>query len=112
MPRFFYAHAQRAAALGQMGQLDAARKAVQETLALRPDFAATARHEYAKWFEPEQVEHLLEGLRKAGFQIDAVSPARASSAISAPRSESGGTRADEGFWLACCRSSTQATMKI
>jgi TolB-like protein len=69
MPGFFYAHAARAAALGQLGHREAARKAVQDLLALRPDFAATARHEYAKWFEPEQVEHLVDGLRKAGLEI-------------------------------------------
>ena len=69
MPGFFYAHAARAAALGQLGQHEAARKAVGDLLALRPDFAATVRQEYAKWYEPEQVEHLVDGLRKAGLEI-------------------------------------------
>jgi len=69
MPGFFYAQAARAEALGQLGQLEAARKAVQDLLALRPDFAANARQDYAKWFEPEQVEQLLDGLRKAGLEI-------------------------------------------
>ena len=69
MPGFFYAHASRAAALGQLGQQEAARKAVEDLLALRPDFAETARQEYAKWFEPEQVEHIVDGLRKAGLAV-------------------------------------------
>jgi TolB-like protein len=69
MPGFFYAYAARAAALGQLGQREAGRKAVQELLALRPDFAAVARQEYAKWYEPEQIEHLVDGLRKAGLEI-------------------------------------------
>ena len=69
MPGFFYAHAARAAALGQLGQREAGRKAVQELLALRADFATTARQEYAKWFEPEQIEHFMDGLRKAGLEI-------------------------------------------
>jgi len=71
MPGFFYAQAALAEALGQLGHREAARKAVQDLLALRPDFATTARHEYSKWFEPEQVEHLVDGLRKAGLEIPA-----------------------------------------
>ena len=69
MPGFFYAHAARAAALGQLGQREAARKAVRDLLALRPDFGAAARQEYAKWYDSEQVEHLIDGLRKAGLEI-------------------------------------------
>jgi hypothetical protein len=42
---------------------------VQDLLALRPDFAVAARQEYSKWYEPEQIEHLLDGLRKAGLKI-------------------------------------------
>ncbi|HLM82233.1 MAG TPA: protein kinase [Terriglobales bacterium] len=69
MPGFFYSHASRAAALGQLGQHEAAQKAVQDLVALRPDFAAAARQEYAKWYASEQVEHLIDGLRKAGLDI-------------------------------------------
>ena len=66
---FFYAHAAMAAALGQLGQHEAAQKAVRDLLALRPDFAATVRPEYGKWYSPEEVEHLIDGLRKAGLEI-------------------------------------------
>jgi TolB-like protein/Tfp pilus assembly protein PilF len=77
MPGFFYAHACRAAALGQLGQREAAQKAVRDTLALRSDFGSTARHEFSKWWRPEQVEHLLDGLRKAGLEVaDAPEPPR------------------------------------
>jgi TolB-like protein/cytochrome c-type biogenesis protein CcmH/NrfG len=69
MPGFFYAQAALAAALGQLGQREAAHKAVQDLIALRPDFAATARREYAKWYEPEDIDHLVAGLRKAGLDI-------------------------------------------
>jgi superfamily II helicase len=69
MPGFFYAQAALAAALGQLGQREASRKAAQEVLALRPDFAAVARREYAKWYDPEDIEHLVDGLRKAGLEI-------------------------------------------
>jgi serine/threonine protein kinase/tetratricopeptide (TPR) repeat protein len=69
MPGFFYAQAALAAALGQLGQREAAQKAALEVLALRPDFAVVARREYAKWFEPKDVEHFVDGLRKAGLDI-------------------------------------------
>jgi tetratricopeptide (TPR) repeat protein len=69
MPGFFYAQAALAAALGQLGQRETSRKAAQEVLALRPDFAAVARREYAKWYDPEDIEHLVDGLRKAGLEI-------------------------------------------
>jgi hypothetical protein len=42
---------------------------VEELLALRPDFGAVAREEYAKWYSPELIEQIIEGLRKAGLEI-------------------------------------------
>ena len=69
MPGFFYVQAALAAALGQLGQREAAHKAAKELLALRPDFAAVARRLYAKWYEPQDIEHLVDGLRKAGLEI-------------------------------------------
>jgi TolB-like protein/Tfp pilus assembly protein PilF len=103
MPNYFYAYAARAAALGQLGQREAAEKELRELLALRPDFATAARREYAKWYDSEWVEHMLEGLRKAGLEVPpekgsaapALDPARSSA-----RKASGAVRADEGFWVA------------
>jgi tetratricopeptide (TPR) repeat protein len=69
MPNYFHVPALRAATLGQLGRREEARKAVQDLLALRPDFAAAARQEYAKWYNPELIEQLVEGLRKAGLEI-------------------------------------------
>jgi TolB-like protein/Tfp pilus assembly protein PilF len=69
MPGFFHAHALRAAALGQLGQREAAQQAVQELLAVRPDFAATVRRDYGKWWDAKTVDHLVEGLRQAGLEI-------------------------------------------
>ena len=65
---YFHVHAARVAAYGQLGQREEAQNSLQDLLALRPDFAAAAREEYAKWWNPEQVEHLIEGLRKAGLE--------------------------------------------
>ena len=69
MPNYFHIPAIRAAALGQLGRRDEAQKAVQDVLALRPNFAAVVRQEYAKWFDREQVEPIIDGLRKAGLEI-------------------------------------------
>lgn len=69
MPNYFHVPAIRAAALGQLGRQDEAQKALQDVLALRPDFAAVVRQEYAKWYDNEHIEPILEGLRKAGLEI-------------------------------------------
>jgi tetratricopeptide (TPR) repeat protein len=69
MPNYFHTHAMRSAALGQLGRREEARKALQDLLALRPDFAAAARQEYAKWYDSELIEQLIDGLRKAGLEI-------------------------------------------
>ncbi len=69
MPNYFHVPAIQAAALGQLGRREEAQKALRDVLALRPDFAATVRQEYAKWFDSEQIEPVIEGLRKAGLEI-------------------------------------------
>ncbi len=102
LPHFFYTHVATASAYGQLAEPDAAGKALRELLTLRPDFAATAREELLKWYDPALVEHLLEGLRKAGLAI-ASQPESGTVSIAAdasPSSSSGATRAAEGFWVA------------
>jgi TolB-like protein/tetratricopeptide (TPR) repeat protein len=69
MPGFWRTHFAFATAYGQLGELEAARNAVRELLALRPDFAVVAREELGKWWDPELVRHLIDGLRKAGLEI-------------------------------------------
>ncbi|MFZ0795964.1 MAG: protein kinase [Candidatus Korobacteraceae bacterium] len=109
MPSYFHTHALRAAALGQMGRQEDARKALEDLLALRPDFAAVARQEYAKWYAPELIEQLIEGLRKAGLEIpeagaiaDQKSSTHSSSSMlrTGAVPASGAGRAEEGFWVA------------
>ena len=70
-----------AAAYGQLGEHEAARNAVHELVALKPDFAATAREELGKWWDAELVEHLVDGLRKAGLEI----PGQLESSLPSPR---------------------------
>ncbi len=43
------------------------QRACETVLALKPDFPQVAREEFAKWYPPELVERLIEGLRKAGL---------------------------------------------
>ena len=69
MPNYFHVPAMQAAALGQLGRHEEARKAIQDLLTLRPDFANVAKQEYSKWYDEEQVEQVLDGLRKAGLEI-------------------------------------------
>jgi TolB-like protein len=104
MPGFFHAHALRAAALGQLGQREAAQQAVQELLAVRPDFATTVSRDYGKWWDAKTVDHLVEGLRKAGLEI-ADDPAKPGPETSVTGTiGSGAKRAalkeEAGFWIA------------
>ena len=69
MPGFWRTHLAVATAYGQLGEQEAARQAVQELLAIRPDFATAAREELGKWWDPELRERLIDGLRKAGLEI-------------------------------------------
>jgi TolB-like protein/Tfp pilus assembly protein PilF len=97
LPDFFVTHEVLAAAYGQLGERDAAAKALKELLRLRPDYAETGREKLEKWLGPEQVEHWMAGLRKAGLEIpdDPGKPGPSPAALT-----SGPTRADEGFWVA------------
>jgi adenylate cyclase len=54
---------------GQLSELEAADKLRQTVLAAKPDFLLTLHSEFAKWYQPELVEQLMDGLRKAGLEI-------------------------------------------
>ena len=69
MPGFWRTQFALAAVYGQLGEQVAARNAVQELLTIRPDFAVAGRDELKKWWDAELIEHLIEGLRKAGLEI-------------------------------------------
>ncbi len=82
LPGYFATHMALAAAYGQLGELDAASKAVRELLTLLPSFAAIARPVLAVWLDPELVDHYVDGLRKAGLETDTV---RAESNVAIPK---------------------------
>ncbi len=69
MPGYWQTHVSLATAYGQLGEREAASNAVRDLLAVRPDFAATARGVLGNRWDPELVEHLIDGLRKAGLDI-------------------------------------------
>jgi tetratricopeptide (TPR) repeat protein len=59
-----------AAIYGQLGREEEARAAAESLLQLFPDYGAHAREELGKWFfEADVLEHVLDGLRKAGLAI-------------------------------------------
>jgi len=70
LPGYFYAHLTRAESYGQLGLHEPAQKALNEMLALRPDMARAAREELAKWWDSDLVEHIVDGLRRAGLKIE------------------------------------------
>ena len=69
LPGHWFMHAAMCAAYGQLGERAAASKALQDLLEIRPDFAATVRMNIEKWWEPDFVDHLMDGWRKAGLEI-------------------------------------------
>ncbi len=54
---------------GQLGDREVAEQSLRKVLSLEPAIAATVREEFVKWYLPELVEQLMEGLRKAGLEI-------------------------------------------
>jgi len=69
LPNHWGAHMGLAAVHGQLAEPDAAAKALRDLLRLRPNIATTVRKDLMKWWEPKYVEHLMDGLRKAGLEI-------------------------------------------
>ena len=69
LPEFFATHEALTIAYGQLGEREAASKALRELLRLQPDYARTVRDELGKWFDHDLVEHQIDGLRKAGLEI-------------------------------------------
>jgi TolB-like protein/predicted Ser/Thr protein kinase len=97
MPGQFFSQSLFAALYGQLGERTAAEDSVREVLALKPDFPQVARDEYAKWYPPELVEQLIDGLRKAG--LETAGPG-VSTQPQQRRPGSGATHADQSFWIA------------
>lgn len=67
IPGYFWTFVMSAAAHGQLGNREAAARALSDLLVIRPDFNEAVSEDLSKWFQPALVEHLLDGLRKAGL---------------------------------------------
>ena len=53
----------------QLGRMEEARKALRDMLSLKPNYAEVARELHGRWIQPDLVEQLMDGLRKAGLEI-------------------------------------------
>ena len=69
LPRNILTYTMFAAVYGQLGERAEAAKASRELLELRPDFVQAGRKELEKWFLPNFVEEIFDGLRKAGLEL-------------------------------------------
>ena len=66
LPHFYWMHLLQAAALGQLGDPKAAA-ALARVFERKPDFSAV--DELQRWnAAPDDLAHLLDGLRKAGLK--------------------------------------------
>jgi TolB-like protein/Flp pilus assembly protein TadD len=90
LPGHWASHATIAAAYGQLGQREAAAKALRDLVKLRPEASSTVRKDMGKWWTAQDVEHFIDGLRKAGLQIAGEEVVYLS----------GERRSEEGFWVA------------
>jgi tetratricopeptide (TPR) repeat protein len=69
MPNFWRRSVIIAAAYGQLGETNEAHKATLDLLTVRPDAADFVPRFFKRWFQPDLMEHLTEGLRRAGMSI-------------------------------------------
>jgi TolB-like protein/tetratricopeptide (TPR) repeat protein len=69
MPNLWISQFLLAAIYGQLGDKEEAQKAVKKLRKLKPTFAHKVREEFEKRYEQEFLDHLIEGLRKAGMEI-------------------------------------------
>ena len=106
MPGLWSAQLALTVIYSHLGDMDQARAALRDLLAVRPGFDRIAREELLKWWLPDMVELMLRDLRKAGLEgpdKDGAIPSPASGSAritAAPRTASGETRTAEGFWVA------------
>jgi len=67
LPNLQWPHLLLAAAYAQSGQLEEARKEAAEVLRINPGFTIEGWKRLAVYREPKDVEHHIDGLRKAGL---------------------------------------------
>jgi adenylate cyclase len=67
-PDFSMIYRWPAAALGQLGRAGEAKEILEKAISLAPAAFDMYVHKRVPWFRPEDHAHLIEGLRKAGWQ--------------------------------------------
>ena len=67
-PEFPLPYRWLAAALGQLGRTEEASAALEKAMTIAPESFDMFVHGRVPWFRPEDHAHMLEGLRKAGWQ--------------------------------------------
>ena len=71
IPGFFMGPLLRCACYSQLGQMELANKNKEELIKLRPDFQARGRFLIGNYIKEDSlVGHVIEGLRKAGLNVD------------------------------------------
>jgi hypothetical protein len=68
-PYLFWLQIVLAAAHGQLGEQQAAAAAVRALTTQVPNFSANPRAILHTWLQADLVEHLIQGLQKAGMSI-------------------------------------------
>jgi adenylate cyclase len=56
------------AALGESGRIEEAKEALQESAPIAPGAFDLLVRSRAPWYRPQDLDHLIEGLRKAGWE--------------------------------------------
>jgi adenylate cyclase len=67
-PEFPNTYRWLAAALGQVGRIEEAKEALEKAIAVAPAAFEMYVRQRVPWHRPEDYAHMLEGLRKAGWQ--------------------------------------------
>ena len=57
-----------AAALGQVGRIEEAKEALEKAIAIMPASFEMYVRQRVPWMRPEDYAHMLDGLRKAGWE--------------------------------------------
>jgi hypothetical protein len=70
MPGFWRTQLAIASSAGRLGDRATAEVALHTLLIQRPDIAKLPRQELEVWWQPDLVEDLIVGLRKAGLAPD------------------------------------------
>lgn len=63
-----FAHRWRAAAFAQLGRTGEAKEALEESISIMPEIFERLARQRPPWTRPEDYDHYIEGLRKAGWE--------------------------------------------